>query len=113
MTTATAPLRAISGYVRTRQHRRNLLTVYETYAAFTMIAKSEYLLNLQLADTVDGIAGAVAIGPQPSPMGRLYMFLRGALTKIFPAGPRVMDRAARSILGRANIIFGIACLAIA
>jgi O-methyltransferase len=59
MTTATAPLRAISGYVRTRQHRRNLLAVYEKYAAFTMIAKSEYLLNLQLAETVGGIEGAV------------------------------------------------------
>ena len=59
MMTPTAPLRAISGYVRTRQRRRNLLAVYEKYAAFTMIPQSEYLLNLQLAETAGGIEGAV------------------------------------------------------
>ena len=59
MTSATAPLRAISGYVRMRQHRRNLLAVYEKYAAFTMIPQSDYLLNLQLAETVSEIEGAV------------------------------------------------------
>jgi len=59
MTSATAPLRAISGYVRMRQHRRNLLAVSEKYAAFTMIPQSDYLLNLQLAETVSEIEGAV------------------------------------------------------
>jgi O-methyltransferase len=59
MTTPTTSLRAISTYVRTRQHRRNLLAVYEKYAAFTMISQSEYLLNLQLAETVAAIEGAV------------------------------------------------------
>jgi O-methyltransferase len=59
MTTPTASLRAISGYVRTRQHRRNLMAVYEKYAAFTMIPPPEYVLNLQLAETVRGVDGAI------------------------------------------------------
>jgi O-methyltransferase len=33
--------------------------VYEKYAAFTMISKPDYLLNLQLAETVERIDGAV------------------------------------------------------
>jgi hypothetical protein len=61
----------------------------------------------------DFIIKNYVIGPQPSPLGRLYMFLHGALTKTFPAGARVMDRAHRSILSRANIIFGISCVALA
>jgi O-methyltransferase len=59
MTNPAASLRAISGYVRMRQQRRNLLAVYEKYAGFTMISQPDYLCNLQLAETVSGVDGAV------------------------------------------------------
>jgi hypothetical protein len=61
----------------------------------------------------DFIIRNYVIGPQPSPLGRLYMSLRSVLNKTYPAGARVMDRAARTILSRANIVFGISCLAFA
>jgi O-methyltransferase len=59
MTSPASSLRAISGYVRMRQQRRNLLAVYEKYAAFTMIPQSDFILNLQLAETVSSVDGAV------------------------------------------------------
>jgi O-methyltransferase len=59
MTNPAASLRAIGGYVRRRQQRRNLLAVYEKYAKFTMIPQQDYLLNLQLAETVGAVDGAV------------------------------------------------------
>ena len=59
MTNPAASLRALGGYVRMRQRRRNLLAVYDKYAAFTMIPRSDYLLNLQLAETVSAAEGAV------------------------------------------------------
>jgi O-methyltransferase len=59
MTNPAAPLRAISGFVRMRQERRNLHAVYDKYAAFTMISRLDYVLNLQLAGTVSAVDGAV------------------------------------------------------
>ena len=53
MTNPAASLRAISGYVRMRQQQRNLLSrVQECTPSFTMISQPDYLLNLQLAETV-------------------------------------------------------------
>ncbi len=59
MISPTGSLRAISDLVRTRQQRRSLFAVYDKYAAFTMVQPSDYVINLQLAETVRAIDGAV------------------------------------------------------
>jgi hypothetical protein len=68
---------------------------------------------VQDAAADDFIIQNYVVGPQPTLLGRLYMFLHGALKKKYPVGARVMDRAARSILSRANIVLGIYCVAFA
>jgi hypothetical protein len=58
----------------------------------------------------DFIIQNYVVGPQPSPLGRLYMFLHRRLMKTVPAGAHMMDRAARVLLDGTGMVIGISCL---
>jgi O-methyltransferase len=56
---ALARVRTLRGYWRTRQRRQTLAAIHEKYSAFTMVSRRDYILNLELAETVRTVPGAI------------------------------------------------------
>jgi len=52
-------IQQIQRYLRYRRERQRMYATYEKYSGFTMIPRGDYCLNLQLAETVRDVAGAV------------------------------------------------------
>ena len=53
------PIRAVRRHLRAQRRYDALAGIYDNYAAFTMIPRADYILNLQLAEKVESVPGAV------------------------------------------------------